>query len=151
VGTILLRKLVKIPDEEAEGRRLRGSGQEAPRQEAEGRRLRGRRQKAEVRRQEAEGRSQEAEGRRQEAGGRRQKSGGRRQEAEGRRQKAVPMKKFFTTMHESPSLRVSASGASPRLFQVRRGEGSHTSHTHHRCHINYKSSLMVVSTFSSML
>ncbi|NES21935.1 MAG: hypothetical protein F6K41_24170, partial [Symploca sp. SIO3E6] len=51
-------------------------------------------------------------GRRQEAGGRRQEAGGRRQEAEGRRQKAggSPYEKnFFTTMHESPSLRVSAS------------------------------------------
>ncbi|NES17846.1 MAG: hypothetical protein F6K41_02730 [Symploca sp. SIO3E6] len=42
---------------------------------------------------------------------------GRRQEAEG-----SPDEKFFTTMHENSSRPVSASGASgasPRLFQVR--------------------------------
>jgi len=78
--------------------------------------------KAEGRRQEAEGRRQEAEGRRQEAGGRRQEAGGRRQKAGGRRQEAGGShneKKFFTTMHENPFLRVSPS---PHLFQVRRQE-----------------------------
>ncbi|NER22916.1 MAG: hypothetical protein F6J96_19900 [Symploca sp. SIO1C2] len=75
------------------------------------------------------------------------------EEAEGRRQKAggSPDEKIFSPPSRkslSPCLRVPAS---PRLFQVRRDEASHTPHTHHHCHINYKSSLMVVSTFSCML
>ncbi|NES25611.1 MAG: AMP-binding protein, partial [Symploca sp. SIO3E6] len=66
----------------------------------------------EGRRQKAGSRRQEAGGRRQEAGGRRQMAEGRRQEAGGRWQKAggsLNEKFFFTTTHENPSPRVSAS------------------------------------------